>query len=140
MSQQIAFLGLGKMGSRMATKLAQGGHPVFVWNRSPKPVEDLLKAVPSVQSFSTIEELVSAMSAPRVIWCMVPAGDATESLFTTVLPLLSPNDILIDGGNAQFSDSQRRSTMCSEKSIRFLGIGVSGGLIAQTEGYPLMVG
>ncbi len=140
MNQQIGFLGLGKMGSRMAGKLARGGHTVSVWNRSPERAEELVKNVPSVHSYPSIEELVKAMPAPRVLWCMVPAGEPTESLITTVLPLLSSGDMLIDGGNARFSDTERRAAMCAEKSVRFLGIGVSGGIIAETEGYPIMVG
>src|SRR5258706_2640467 len=96
MNHQIGFFGLGKMGSRMAGKLARGGHTVSAWNRTPAHAAQLVEQVPSIKSFPTIEELVKAMPAPRVLWCMVPAGEPTESLIASVLPLLSPGDILID--------------------------------------------
>lgn len=136
----IGFLGLGKMGSRMAGKLIASHHSVIVWNRTPDPAQTLKSQYPAVQVALTISDLIKHLPDPKIIWLMLPAGSVTEEIFDQVIVLLNPGDILIDGGNSHFSDSQKRSNFAATKNIKFLGIGVSGGLIASTEGYPLMVG
>lgn len=137
---QIGFIGLGKMGSRMAEKLLADAHDVIVWNRSKEPVEELRKVHPSLKSQATIESLVGTLKTPRVIWLMLPAGEATETMITQVATFVEKDDIVIDGGNAHFKDTQRRYDEFKKKQVRFLGVGVSGGIIAAKEGYPLMVG
>ncbi len=139
---QIAFLGLGKMGSRMASKLVADGHELIVWNRTKETAEEFVAHYPKGSTLATtVEEALSALTgSPKIVWLMLPAGDATEAMITEVMPLLAKGDVLIDGGNARFSDTERRSQMLSEKGILFLGIGVSGGIIAATEGYPMMAG
>lgn len=143
---KLGFLGLGKMGSRMAKKLLKDGHDVVVWNRSKEPVEKLLEEYKAetykgkIETAETVEELVSKTEAPRAIWTMLPAGDATETQLGEVAKYLEKNDILIDGGNANWKDTQRRFEEFTQKGIRFLGIGVSGGVLAEKNGFPLMVG
>lgn len=139
---QLGFLGLGKMGSRMAGKLVEGGHNLTIWNRSQQPVEEF-KSQHSTSSFavaSSVEEIAKNLPAPRIIWSMLPAGDATENILQEITKFVEPNDIVIDGGNANFKDTERRYQELKTKNIKFLGIGVSGGIIAATEGYPMMVG
>ncbi len=126
MDMKLGFIGLGKMGSRMVKKLLQEGHEVVAWTRS--------------ESTITIEELVQSLEKPRVIWSMVPAGEATEEVLSEVNKHVEPGDIIIDGGNAFYKDTERRYEKLKTKNIKFLGIGVSGGLIAAEDGYPLMVG
>lgn len=136
----LGFLGLGKMGSRMAGKLARGGHSVAVWNRSPEPAQILHNEIPQITVVASPAELIHRLGSPIILWLMLPAGDVTEKILQEIFPLLKKGDIVIDGGNSHFSDTHRRFEMAAAKNIRYLGIGVSGGIIASTQGYPLMVG
>lgn len=143
---KIGFIGLGKMGSRIVKKLLAGGHEVVVWNRSEDPILALqqdIRATNYVNNLdvaSSIEELVSLLESPKVVWSMLPAGDATETVLQEVAKYIGQHDIVIDGGNAHFSDTQRRFESFEKSGVRYLGIGVSGGIIAFEDGYPLMAG
>lgn len=141
---KIGFIGLGKMGSRMVLKLIQEEHELIVWNRSPQPIADFQEKIKNIDQnlkiAETIENLISQLSKPRVVWLMLPAGEATEHMLNEVAKFIEKDDIVIDGGNAHFSDTQRRSEELKAKNVKFLGIGVSGGLFAAENGYPLMVG
>ncbi|HEX8932571.1 MAG TPA: NADP-dependent phosphogluconate dehydrogenase [Patescibacteria group bacterium] len=136
---QIAILGLGKMGRRIAQKLARENHDVVVWNRSPEVLEAIKKEV-KVTSFTSIAELVKHLKKPRVVWLMLPAGDATDTVLSEVEKYLEADDIVINGANNNYVDTERQYKHFSENNIKFLGIGVSGGVIAEFKGYPLMVG
>ena len=94
----------------------------------------------SPRAFNAISELVSNLSTPRVVWIMLPSGEATQSILDELQKLLQKGDIVIDGGNAHFKDTEKRYQHFKELGIEFLGIGVSGGVIAARNGYPLMVG
>lgn len=139
---QIGFIGLGKMGSRMVLKLLKEGHELVVWNRSSAPIEELKLKIKSekLKVARTIGDLVKNLEAPRVIWSMLPSGDATEEILKEVSKYVEKRDIIIDGGNSHFKDTERRFKDFKNKGIRYLGVGVSGGIIAEKEGYPLMVG
>jgi 6-phosphogluconate dehydrogenase len=143
---QIGLLGLGKMGRNITDKLIEGNHSVVVWNRSTG-ILDQLRAEKSQAIIKgnlvlthTIDELKNTLRAPRIVWTMLPAGDPTTNVMNQLKELLEKGDIFIDGGNAHFTDSERRAGEFSQKEIKFLGIGVSGGLFGLTNGYPLMVG
>lgn len=127
---KIGFVGLGKMGGRMVQKLLSEGHEVLAWNRSDHELKNV----------ETLEKLVKSLETPRIIWSMLPAGEATEEILKEVSKFVSQDDIVIDGGNSNFKDTQRRYEEFKKRGIRFLGIGVSGGIIAATQGYPMMVG
>ena len=137
---QLGFIGLGKMGSRMALKLLKEGHDVVVWNRSPQAVEDLKSQVPDVNSAKTVKELIVGLEKPRIVWLMLPAGSATQTILDEVFNYVQPDDIVIDAGNSRYQDTQKHFEVFKDNGIRFLGIGVSGGIISLTEGYPQMVG
>lgn len=128
------------MGSRMALKLLKEGHEVMVWNRSPQAVDNLKLQVATVDSAPTIKDLISGLEKPRIVWVMLPAGDATEDALKEISKYVEKDDIVIDGGNSRYQDTERHFKSFEEKDIRFLGIGVSGGVISVTEGYPQMVG
>ena len=131
------------MGSNMVAKLLNEGHEVVVWNRSRTKVDSLLsqkKPDWKISAAETVKQLVESLDPPRIIWSMLPAGNVTEEILKELTGLAEKNDIIIDGGNAKYTDTQRRYEEFSKKQIRFLGIGVSGGVIAAVEGYPLMVG
>lgn len=137
---KLGLIGLGKMGSRMALKLLKEGHDVTVWNRSPQAVDDLRAQVPSVKSASSVKELIEGLEKPRIVWVMLPAGEATDEILSEVANYVERDDIVIDGGNSRYLDTERHFKSFEEKGVRFLGIGVSGGVISVTEGYPQMVG
>ena len=134
------------MGTRMVFKLLEGGHEVVVWNRSTEPIKDLEFRIQDSESekyfktANTIKDLISQLDKPRIIWSMLPAGGVTESALKEIANYVEKGDIVVDGGNAFYKDTQRRSEELSAKGIAFLGIGVSGGIKAVDKGYPLMVG
>ena len=146
MDMKIGFIGLGKMGGRIVRKLLAGGHEVVVWNRSEDPILALqqdIRATDYINNLdiaSSIEQLVSLLEPTRVMWSMLPAGEATQDILDQVSSYVEKGDIIIDGGNAHFADTQRRFEAFEQKGIRFLGVGVSGGVIAFEQGYPLMAG
>ena len=132
------MMGMGKMGANMATRLRRAGLPVFVFDRNPPKIAALeALGAPGVPDLS---RLGSPMPAPRAVWSMLPAGPATETVLATVAPQLTAGDILIDGGNSNYRDSQRRARTFAEQGIAFLDAGVSGGIWGLAEGYSLMIG
>lgn len=144
---RVGFIGLGKMGSRMVMKLLSDGQEVVVWNRTAEKVDALkAEAKPNwkLTSAEDIEQLVKGAGGdelgPKIIWSMLPAGETTEKMLQEIKKFVAKGDIVIDGGNSKFSDTQKMYEEFTKDEIEFLGVGVSGGLISLTEGYPLMVG
>ncbi len=135
---KTVVLGLGRMGSRIARKLAPE-HEIFVWNRTQIEAEDFVKEHPEAKRLAKIPELKN-LPAPRVIWLMLPQGEPTTEVLSEVKKYVESGDIVIDGGNAFYKDTEQRSKEFGEMGVRFLGIGVSGGILASENGYPLMVG
>ncbi|HEU5288631.1 MAG TPA: decarboxylating 6-phosphogluconate dehydrogenase [Candidatus Limnocylindria bacterium] len=134
----IGLYGLGRMGGNMVTRLLRGGHRVVAGNRSPGPVDEK-KGEGAVAAY-TIEEMVRALTPPRVLWSMVPSGDATEAALDEFARHASKGDVLIDGGNSNFRDSMRRAEKYAAQGLDFLDIGVSGGVWGLEVGYCMMVG
>jgi 6-phosphogluconate dehydrogenase len=132
------LMGMGKMGANMATRLRRAGLPVHVFDRKPPKIAEL-EALGAI-GVPDLTRLSQAMSAPRAVWSMVPAGAATDEILARVTPQLSPGDIVIDGGNSYYKDSQRRAREFADKGLAFLDAGVSGGIWGLAEGYSLMVG
>jgi len=126
------------MGGAMARRLLRSGHEVMAYNRSPKPVADIVAE--GAKGAGSLQALVEALDPPRAVWTMVPSGDATEAMVNTLLDLLSPDDTLIEGANSYFRDSQRRAKAAAERNILFLDAGTSGGIWGLEAGYCLMVG
>ena len=135
----IAIIGLGKMGGNMARRLLRGGHRVLRYNRSPEPTQDLAAEAGLVPAFS-LDEVVARLSPPRTAWVMVPAGAPTETTINALAELLSPGDIIVDGGNSYYKDSVRRAALLEEKGLHFVDVGTSGGVWGLAEGYSMMVG
>ena len=135
---QLGFVGLGRMGLNMVTRLARAGHAVVAYDRSPEAVTRAEAA--GAQGAASLEALASTLAAPKAIWLMVPAGDATESTVNALAALLSAGDIVIDGGNSNFHDDVRRAQSLATKGIRYVDAGTSGGIWGLEEGYCLMVG
>lgn len=135
---ELGIVGLGKMGANMARRLLKDGHRVVGYARR-KEVVDSFTAEGGEGAYS-LEELAQKLSRPRAIWVMVPAGEAVDLLIDGLFPYLSPGDIVVDGGNSYYKDSMRRAKELGDKGIRFLDVGVSGGIWGFKEGYCLMVG
>jgi 6-phosphogluconate dehydrogenase len=135
---QLGFIGLGKMGLNMVTRLERGGHDIVAYDRSTDAVSkaEAVKA----SGVASLEDLVKTLSAPRHVWVMVPAGDPTESTIDALSKLLSPGDVVIDGGNTNFHDDVRRAKALAAKQLHYVDAGTSGGIWGLTEGYCLMVG
>ncbi len=128
---KIGFVGLGKMGKGLVLSMREKGIEVFAWNRSANDVANV----------ANLEEMISKMEpGKRVIWLMVPAGEAVDSLLQELVPVLSPGDCVIDGGNSNYLDDQRRGSELAMKKIHYLDVGVSGGPKGAREGACLMIG
>ncbi len=137
---QIGLLGLGKMGANMARRLARGGVTVSVWNRSHEVAENLAQQEPNISAYADLARMAANLTAPRVIWLMLPAGAATEAALQQLTGLLFPGDIVVDGANAYYKDSQRHARELSLHGLHFMDAGVSGGVWGLANGYALMVG
>ena len=135
---ELGMVGLGRMGGNMALRLSKGGHNVVGYDPNQQVVQDYVKQ--GISGASSLEDLVGKLSAPRAVWSMVPSGDVTEATVNRLAELLSPGDMVIDGGNSYYKDSMRRAAVLGEKDIYFLDSGTSGGIWGVTEGYSLMVG
>jgi len=135
---QIAMIGLGRMGMNMAKRLLQGGYSVIAYNRTPDKTDQLVKEG-AIGAYS-LSEVVEKLSPPRAVWLMLPAGPTVDNHILQLKEVLSPGDIVIDGGNTYYKDDIRRAELLSEKEIKFIDAGVSGGIWGLKAGYCLMVG
>ena len=138
---QVGIIGLGRMGGGMAQRLMVAGHKVVGYNRTIERAESMAEAGLIVAKSPA--ELVQKLESPRIIYVMVPAGEATEDMILGqdgIAKYVSKGDIIIDGGNSRFSDSVRRAKELAKQGIEFVDQGTSGGLIGLERGYCLMVG
>ena len=125
---KLGMVGLGRMGSGMTERLRRDGHEVMTYD-------------PAVESTAdSLEELKEQLEAPRVVWLMVPSGEITEQTFRQSLGVGDPGDTIIDGGNSYFRDSIRRHGEAAERDVRFVDVGVSGGIWGLEVGFCLMAG
>jgi len=135
----IGIVGLGRMGGNMARRLARGGVRVVGFDPDAN-VRRSLAQEGVLEAADTSVALVRALAAPRVVWLMVPAGATTELVVQDVWPEMSRGDVLVDGGNANYKDSQRRAAALESAGIAFVDCGVSGGVWGLENGYALMFG
>jgi len=135
---QLAMIGLGRMGGNMAERLMRHGHEMVVFDRTAETVAKYEKL--GATGTSDLAKMVQALRTPRVIWIMVPAGDPVDQTIATLTPMLSPGDIIIDGGNSNFHDTIRRGQQLAQFKIELIDSGTSGGIWGLENGYCLMVG
>lgn len=135
---QIGMIGLGKMGAQMVARLQRDGHTCVVYDLNAAAVADLVKQ--GATGASTMAEFVKKLQAPRVAWCMVPAGEPTEKTIVALAEQFSAGDIVIDGGNSFYQDDIRHAKLLADKGIHFLDVGTSGGVWGIDRGYCLMIG
>jgi 6-phosphogluconate dehydrogenase len=136
---EFGIVGLGRMGGNMARRLARKGIGIAVHNRS-HAVSEAIAAETGHLASATLQDLVATLQAPRIVWLMLPAGEATEVALDTLLPLLSPGDLVVDGANAHFKDDAARAVRCAECGVEFADAGVSGGVWGLDNGYCIMFG
>ncbi|WP_264028888.1 phosphogluconate dehydrogenase (NAD(+)-dependent, decarboxylating) [Mycolicibacterium brisbanense] len=126
---QLGLIGLGKMGYNMRERLRKGGHEVIGYDPRPE-----------VSDVASLADLAAALTAPRVVWVMVPSGTITDQTIVSLADVLSPGDLVIDGGNSRYTEDGPHAKLLGEKGIAYIDAGVSGGVWGLTEGYGLMVG
>ncbi len=126
---EIGLIGLGKMGGNMRERLRKGGHTVVGFDHNRE-----------VSDVDTLEALVERLSSPKVVWVMVPSGDATRQTISQLNELLGDGDIVVDGGNSRWTDDTEHGALLAEKGIGFIDCGVSGGVWGLEVGYALMCG
>ena len=135
---ELGMIGLGRMGANMAERIARGGHAAFGFD--PNADARALAAARGVTAAASLAKLVEALPAPRVLWLMVPAGQVVDDTLAQLVPLLSADDVVVDGGNSYYKDTLRRAATMARQGIHYLDCGTSGGVWGLAEGYSLMVG
>jgi 6-phosphogluconate dehydrogenase len=137
---EIGLYGLGRMGGNMARRLSRGGIQVRALNRSFAVTEKLAAEEDHVSACQSAQDMVAALAAPRIVWLMLPAGEATEAAIKEMSALLSPGDLLVDGANGFYQEAMRRSGELNALGLNFADVGVSGGVWGLANGYCLMAG
>ena len=135
---KIGLIGLGRMGSNLVFNALDNGQEIVVYNRSLEKAIDVVEK--GAIAADSINDLIKKLPERKVIWLMVTAGKAVDTLIETILPFLNTNDILIDGGNSNYADSIERARLCAGKGVLFLDIGTSGGLAGARNGACMMAG
>ena len=136
---EFGIIGLGRMGANMARRLGRQGAHIAVLNRSHDVALEIAEETGHL-ACETLQELVDALQAPRIVWLMLPAGDVTEATLQALGPILSPGDLIVDGGNSFYKDVQRRTAWLEDYQVEFCDVGVSGGIWGLEKGYCLMFG
>ena len=136
---EIGIVGLGRMGGNMARRLARGGARVVAYDRE-RSAREVLKGEKNVERVEGLAALAAQLAGERVILVMLPAGAPTEDTLAELLPLLSAGDTLVDGGNAFYKDTMARALELSQRGLRYIDAGVSGGVHGLANGYCLMLG
>ena len=135
---KLGMIGLGRMGANMAQRLLQGGHQLVGFDPKPEARKSLQDK--GAEAADSLAALVGKLSAPRIVWMMVPAGEITDATLNNLLPLLAAGDIVIDGGNSNYKDTLRRAGTVAAKKIGYVDCGTSGGVWGLAEGYSMMIG
>src|SRR3954469_16996181 len=135
---RLAMIGLGRMGGNMSERLIKGGHEVVAFDRT-RDVVDKYVAQGATGAYA-IADVPGKLSAPRIVWIMVPSGKPVDETIASLLPGLAKGDVIIDGGNSNFHDTMRRAAQLEAKGIHFVDCGTSGGIWGLANGYCLMIG
>ncbi len=135
---RLGMIGLGRMGANMAQRLMRGGHQLAVFDPKPEARKELENA--GATGADSLSTLVSKLPSPRILWLMVPAGEVTDRTLSDLRPLLATGDTIVDGGNSNYKDSQRRAKDFAGRGIHYVDCGTSGGVWGLAEGYSMMLG
>lgn len=137
---QIAMIGLGRMGSNMVRRLAADGHQVIAYDVDPTPGAELDRQFDNVCTVRSLQDMIVQMDAPRAIWIMVPHQFVDSTINELLQAGIEANDLIIDGGNSNYREGQRRAEELAEQNILFADCGTSGGIWGLKNGYSLMIG
>ncbi len=137
---ELAMIGLGRMGGNMAERLLRGGHRVVGYARHAERLQRILGLNLGAEGVTSFPALVEKLKPPRVLWLMIPAGEAVDQALEQLSTLLGRGDIVIDGGNSYYKDAARRAASLAGRGLRFVDVGTSGGIWGLTEGYSMMIG
>jgi len=135
---ELGMIGLGRMGASMAQRLMQGGHRVVGYNRSPEATKQLVAQ--GAEGAFSLQELAGKLTAPRVVWLMIPAGPSVDQTLQDLILCLAKGDVIIDGGNSYYKDTQKRAAQIKEHEMYLVDVGTSGGIWGLKEGYSMMIG
>ena len=135
---ELGMIGLGRMGGSMSLRLIQAGHSVIGYARSQETIKQLTEK--GLRPAPSLGDLVGKLKTPRIIWLMIPAGDPVDETLAALLPLLGRDDVIIDGGNSNYKDTQRRAHALRESGLHYVDVGTSGGVWGRQNGYSIMVG
>ena len=135
---ELGMIGLGRMGGNMARRLVRGGHRIVGY--APRAESVRAVAADGVEGADSLAHLAAALRPPRTLWMMIPAGEAVDATLAGLAPVLVAGDLLVDGGNSYYRDSQRRGAEVGRSGVEFVDAGVSGGVWGLENGYGLMVG
>ena len=135
---QLGMIGLGRMGGNMVRRLMQGGHDLFVYDRSAEAVQQMVQE--GATGAASLADLVEQLDTPRAIWVMVPAGGPTDQTVNELADLMDAEDIIIDGGNSYFKDDVRRAGALTKRNLHYIDVGTSGGIWGLERGYCMMIG
>ena len=138
-TQGIGIVGLGRMGANMARRLARGGAQVCAWDQAAR-ARRALAGERRITLAAGLAQLVAELSSPRVLWLMLPAGQASTDTLAKLVPLLGRGDVLVDGANANYKDSMRRAAELVKLGLHYVDAGVSGGIWGLANGYTIMLG
>lgn len=135
---QLGVVGLGRMGTGLVRRLLDRGHAIVGYDLSREQVDRVAQS--GAAAARSLEDVVRQLHAPRAVWVMLPHGDPTAQAIESLLEHLQPGDVLVDGGNSQYTASVAHAARCRERDVQFLDVGVSGGVWGATEGFNLMIG
>jgi 6-phosphogluconate dehydrogenase len=135
---QIAVVGLGRMGGNIVRRLERNGHTCVVFDKNQKTVDDLVAT--GSKAATSLKGVIEALSKPRAVWVMLPAGQITQSTVEELGSYMEAGDIIIDGGNSYYKDDIKRAKVLAEKGIRYVDVGTSGGVWGLERGYCMMIG
>ena len=134
----VGMIGLGRMGANMTERLVRGGHRVVGFDAAPQALVDIERR--GAEPARSLEALVAALPTPRTLWMMLPSGDPTDRTGAALAQLLASDDVLVDGGNSHYKETQRRARLLAEHGIHYVDVGTSGGIWGLDAGYSLMIG
>ncbi|OAN60005.1 phosphogluconate dehydrogenase (NAD(+)-dependent, decarboxylating) [Sphingomonas sp. TDK1] len=135
---RLAMIGLGRMGAGIGRRLMEHGHEIVAYDRSSEAVEAIAKD--GATAATSLEDVVAKMTAPRIFWVMLPAGDPTESTVEALMAAAEPGDIIIDGGNSFYKDDIRRAKTAAARQLHYVDVGTSGGVWGLRRGFCMMIG
>lgn len=134
----VGMIGLGRMGANMTERWLRGGHRVVGYDRDPEAIGRVVEK--GAEGATSLQDLVDKLTPPRIVWLMVPAGDPVDETIQALAGHLEPGDIIVDGGNSNYKDTQRRAARLKARRLSLVDVGTSGGIWGLQEGYSLMVG